>query len=80
MRAALYVRVSTEQQTTEERELRAVADRMSWTVVKVYNDNGVSEAKGRNGRPQFGALCKAAVRREFAVVMVWSVDRLGRSL
>jgi DNA invertase Pin-like site-specific DNA recombinase len=81
-RAALYLRVSTLEQTTEnqERELRAVAERMACEIVTVHRDNGISGAKGRNGRPGFDALCKAAARREFDLIMVWSVDRLGRSL
>jgi len=41
---------------------------------------GRSGAKGRDKRPAFDALCRAATRRDFDVVMVWSVDRLGRSL
>jgi hypothetical protein len=39
----------------------------------------VSGAKGRDKRPQFDALLKAAVRREFDMIAVWSSDRLGRS-
>jgi DNA invertase Pin-like site-specific DNA recombinase len=53
---------------------------MGWDVVAEYVDHGVSGAKGRDKRPQFDALCKGAVRREFDVVMAWSVDRLSRSL
>jgi DNA invertase Pin-like site-specific DNA recombinase len=81
-RAALYLRVSTNEQTTEnqELELRNIAARMNWEITEVYCDHGVSGAKGRDKRPQFDALCKAATRREFDVVMAWSVDRLGRSL
>ena len=81
-RAALYLRVSTLEQTTvnQERELRAVAARMGCEIVAVHRDNGISGAKGRNGRPGFDALCKAANRREFDIIMAWSVDRLGRSL
>jgi DNA invertase Pin-like site-specific DNA recombinase len=81
-RAVLYLRVSTLDQTTanQERELRQVADRAGWHIVKVYKDHGVSGAKGRDKRPAFDALHKAAARREFDVVMAWSVDRLGRSL
>jgi DNA invertase Pin-like site-specific DNA recombinase len=81
-RAVLYLRVSTIEQTTanQERELQAVAERMGWEIVKVYRDHGISGAKGRDKRPQFDALLKAAARREFDVVMAWSVDRLGRSL
>jgi DNA invertase Pin-like site-specific DNA recombinase len=53
---------------------------MGCEITKVYRDHGISGAKGRDKRPQFDALCKAATRREFDVVMAWSVDRLGRSL
>jgi DNA invertase Pin-like site-specific DNA recombinase len=81
-RAVLYLRVSTIEQTTanQERELQAIAERMGWEVVHIYKDHGISGAKGRDKRPQFDALCKAAARREFDLVMAWSVDRLGRSL
>ena len=80
--AAIYTRVSTDHQTTEnqERELRAIADRMGWNVVKVYSDQGVSGAKSRKDRPAFDALWKDAARRRFDVIMAWSVDRLGRTL
>jgi DNA invertase Pin-like site-specific DNA recombinase len=81
-RAVLYLRVSTLDQTVanQERELRQVADRAGWQIVKVYKDHGISGAKGRDKRPAFDALHKAAARREFDVVLAWSVDRLGRSL
>ena len=81
-RAVVYLRVSTLDQTTanQERELRQVAERAGWRIGHVYKDHGVSGAKGRDKRPAFDALHKAAVRREFDVVMAWSVDRLGRSL
>ena len=81
-RAVLYLRVSTIDQTTanQERELRQVAARMGCEITKVYKDHGISGAKGRDKRPAFDQLCKAATRREFDVVMAWSVDRLGRSL
>jgi DNA invertase Pin-like site-specific DNA recombinase len=81
-RAAIYLRVSTIDQTTanQERELRQVAERAGWEVVKVYKDHGISGAKGRERRPQFDALYRDANARQFEVVMAWSVDRLGRSL
>jgi DNA invertase Pin-like site-specific DNA recombinase len=81
-RAVLYLRVSTVEQTTanQERELRDIAGRMGWEIVKVYKDHGISGAKGREKRPQFDALCRDAARRQFDVIMAWSVDRLGRSL
>jgi len=79
---AIYTRVSTDHQTTEnqERELREVAERMGWEIVEIYRDEGVSGAKSREHRPAFDALCKDAARRRFGMVMAWSVDRLGRSL
>ena len=81
-RAVLYLRVSTVDQTTanQERELREIAGRMGCEIVKVYKDHGISGAKGRDKRPGFDALCRDATKRQFDVVMAWSVDRLGRSL
>lgn len=81
-RAAIYARVSTDGQTTENqlRELRLVAERNGWPIIHEYIDQGISGAKGREQRPAFNALWKGATRREFDVVMVWAVDRLGRSL
>lgn len=81
-RAALYARVSTTGQTTENqlRELRAAAERNGWEVVQEFVDRGISGAKGRDKRPAFDALWKGATRRDFDIVMVWSVDRIGRSL
>src|SRR5271157_2909377 len=79
---AIYSRVSTDSQTTEnqERELREIATRMGWSIMKVYRDEGVSGAKTRAERPAFNALWNDATRRRFDMVMAWSVDRLGRSL
>ena len=81
-RVAIYVRVSTGEQTTANqlKELKAWARRAGHTVVEVYEDKGISGAKGRDKRPAFDAVLKAAVRREFDMLAVWSSDRLGRSL
>jgi DNA invertase Pin-like site-specific DNA recombinase len=81
-RAVLYLRVSTLDQTTanQERELRDVASRMGCEIVHVYKDHGISGAKGREKRPAFDRMCRDAAKRQFDVVMAWSVDRLGRSL
>lgn len=80
--AALYLRVSTSDQTTENQrlELEAVAKQRGWAITTVYEDAGFSGAKGRDKRPQLDAMLKDAVRGRFDVIMVWSVDRLGRSL
>lgn len=81
-RAALYLRVSTGGQTTENQRqaLETVANKSDWRVVGVYRDHAVSGAKGRQERPEFDRLCRDAAQRKFDVVMAWSVDRLGRSL
>ena len=81
-RAALYLRVSTDSQTTENQRLvlEEVAQRHGWHIVSVLADEGISGAKGRDKRPAFDELLKSVARREVDVVMAWSVDRLGRSL
>jgi DNA invertase Pin-like site-specific DNA recombinase len=81
-RAALYVRVSTDQQTIAHQleSLRAVAERRGWQIVETYTDAGISGAKGRDKRPGLDAMLKDASRRRFDVVMAWAIDRLGRSL
>jgi DNA invertase Pin-like site-specific DNA recombinase len=53
---------------------------MGVEVTKVYRDHGISGAKGRDGRPQFDAMCRDAAQHRFDMIMAWSVDRLGRSL
>lgn len=81
-RCGIYLRVSTDQQTTENqrRVLLDIAERSGWHVVEVFEDQGISGAKGRDQRPGFDALLKAVSRREIDMVAAWSVDRLGRSL
>jgi DNA invertase Pin-like site-specific DNA recombinase len=81
-RVAIYLRVSTTEQTTsnQRRELQAVAKRHGWSVVRVFEDAGISGAKGRKERPALDALLKSVARREVDLVAAWSVDRLGRSL
>jgi DNA invertase Pin-like site-specific DNA recombinase len=81
-RVGIYLRVSTRDQTTDNqlRELQVVADRAGWEVVKVFEDAGISGAKGRDQRPAYDALLNAVARREVDLVAAWSVDRLGRSM
>lgn len=80
-RAALYLRVSTDGQTTENQRLALaeVAQRRGWQLVGTYEDAGISGAKGRDKRPAFDCMLKDATRRRFDVLMVAAVDRLGRS-
>ncbi len=82
IRVALYLRVSTSDQTTDNQRLQLldVAKRHGWIIVKEFEDAGVSGAKGRGQRPGLDALLKAVARKEIQLVAAWSVDRLGRSL
>ncbi len=81
-KVAIYARVSTDKQTTENQltELRAVANRMGYEIVQEYVENGISGAKSRSDRPYLDAMLKDAVRGRFDMVLCWSIDRLGRSL
>jgi DNA invertase Pin-like site-specific DNA recombinase len=81
-RAAIYARVSTSSQTVENQiaELREVANRNGWYVAVELTDSGISGSKGRDQRPAFSDLIRRATRREFDIVMVWAIDRLGRSI
>lgn len=81
-RVGLYLRVSTGDQTVENQRqaLTAACEHRGWRIVEEFVDHGISGAKGRDKRPSFDRLCKAAVRRKIDIVAAWSVDRLGRSL
>jgi putative DNA-invertase from lambdoid prophage Rac len=79
MRAALYARVSTHEQQTldlQSQAMMAYIKGRSWDAAKQVQDIG-SGAKGRPGRE---GLMIAARRREIDVVVVWRLDRWGRSL
>ena len=78
----IYLRVSTDGQTTENqrRELEAVAARSGWEVVGFYEDAGISGSNGREKRPGFDRLLNDATARKINMIAAWSVDRLGRSL
>ena len=81
-RIAIYARVSTDKQSTENQllELRTLCTKLGYTIVQEYTDNGISGAKSRDERPALDLLLKDATRRKFDMVMCWSIDRLGRSL
>ncbi len=82
MKVAIYARVSTGEQTTENQklELLKVIQQRQWQLVKVFEDQGISGAKGRDQRPALDDMLKRCLKGEFDIVMAWSVDRLGRSL
>src|SRR3954452_25046632 len=80
-RVALYARVSTlnnqdpEMQLTE---LREYAGRRGWSVAEEYVDQGISGC--RESRPALNRLMSEASRRRFDAILVWKIDRFGRSL
>lgn len=80
MRTAIYARVSTTDQTCEMQlqELREYAARRGWEIAGEYVDTGWSGAKA--SRPQFDRLLKDARLRKVDCILVWKLDRWGRSV
>lgn len=76
-RAALYLRVSTERQTVANQrpELVRLAKQRGLSIVRTYEEQ---ESAVKN-RPQYDAMISDAHRGAFDVVIVWSLDRFGRS-
>ena len=81
-RAALYLRVSKNEQTIDNQrlELERVAAARGWKIVSVFKDEGVSGAFGRGVRSQYDSMLKKGVQAQHDVVMAWDVSRLSRSL
>ena len=81
-RCAIYTRVSTgHQDTTNQLDvLREVARLKGLTIVQEFVDDGVSGTHGRDKRKGFDELLKGATRKDFDIILVWSVDRLGRNI
>jgi DNA invertase Pin-like site-specific DNA recombinase len=79
MRAALYLRVSTLEQTTlnQELELLDYCKRQGIEVYKIYKDEGISGSK--TSRPQLDLMLQDMRNKMFDVIVVWKFDRLGRS-
>src|SRR5205809_989017 len=78
-RAGLYARVSTNDQQTlpmQSRAMREYAARRNWSIAMQISEVG-SGAAHREAREQ---LMEAARRREIDVVLVWRLDRWGRSV
>jgi DNA invertase Pin-like site-specific DNA recombinase len=81
MRAAVYARVSTNNGQSPEMQLRdfgEYCDRRGWALAGEYVDVGVSGTKEK--RPELDRLMAAAHLRKFDVVVVWSFDRMARSV
>jgi DNA invertase Pin-like site-specific DNA recombinase len=79
MKVAIYLRVSTADQTTlnQELELKEYCDRNSYEIYKIYKDEGVSGAK--TSRPQLDLMLQDMRNKLFDAIIVWKFDRLGRS-
>jgi len=82
LRAAIYLRVSSDRQTIENQrlELERIVAQRGWKLVETYADPAISGVKGRDQRPAFDRVCTDAARGKLDVIMVWAIDRLGRSL
>ncbi len=80
MRVALYARVSTDDQNCEMQlsALREYALARNWNVADEYVDQGFSGAKLK--RPAFQRLLTHARQRKVDAIIVWKLDRFGRSL
>jgi DNA invertase Pin-like site-specific DNA recombinase len=82
MKIALYARVSTADKGQDPemqlRELREYCERRGWSISAEHVDVGVSGAK--DSRPQLNKLMADAKQRRFDAILVWKLDRFGRSL
>jgi len=78
MRAALYHRVSTTDQdpATARHELRAAATARGYTIAMEVEETG---SGARNDRPGLQEVMSAARRSRIDAVLVWKLDRFGRS-
>lgn len=77
---ALYARVSTSDQNCSMQlaELREYCERRSWSVFSEYIDTGWSGR--RSDRPEFLRLMGDVAKHRFDAVLVWKLDRFGRSV
>ena len=77
MKTALYLRVSTDKQETENQavQLREFAIKQGWQVVREYTDY---ESGSKGDRAQFQQMFNDASRRRFDLVLFWALDRLSR--
>ena len=80
-KCVIYSRVSTSSQEVENqiKLLKEISKQKGFELVDVISDV-MSGSKGRNERKGFDKLIKGSIRKEWDSILVWSVDRLGRSL
>lgn len=79
MTAGAYVRVSTADQRCElqVRDLREYAERQGWRIAEIYEDVSIG---AKASRPSLNRLMADTSARKFDCVLVWKLDRFGRSL
>ena len=84
--AAIYVRVSTQEQATQgfsldaqEETLQNYAKALGYEILKIYRDEGKS-AKDLIHRPQMIELLKDAEAKKFSAIFIYKLDRFSRSL
>jgi DNA invertase Pin-like site-specific DNA recombinase len=77
VKIAIYARVSTEKQDTENQllQLREFAVRQGWTIVRGYCDY---ESGSKADRTQFQQMFVDASKRKFDLLLFWALDRLSR--
>ena len=77
MRIAIYCRVSTEEQNNDSQllQLRAFAAAQNWEIAAEFVDTITG---GTADRPSFNSMFESAQRREFELLLFWSLDRLTR--
>ena len=81
LEVACFLRVSTSHQTTDNQllELIEICNRNKWHITDIYEET-ISGTKATNERPELNRMLKDASRKKFSKVVVWSVDRLSRSM
>jgi len=79
MRAAIYARVSTFDQNVSMQiaDLRKLAAQRGFSIFREYVDEG--QSGGKTSRPMLDEMLNDAKRGRFQIVLVWKLDRLGRS-
>jgi len=77
MKIAIYARVSTDKQDTENQlaQLREFATKQGWQITREYTDY---ESGSKSDRIEFRQMFEDASRRKFDLVLFWALDRLSR--
>ena len=81
-KTAIYMRVSTSLQTTDNQllALQDYATRMNYEITSIYKDEGISGIKNKSQRPSLNEMMKDVVKGKFSQILIYDISRLGRSL